>query len=302
MKLRRKFALIVGCLMLTPAFASKPFAVTPSAKPEMNFSGNAAQTSSALASKCMDASWRVVKSSPEEVTCEAPLTAGRSMVTQLLLGNSYSTPPRRFFRFNIVEGNGISRVQSSGWVETQMPFGQVQRVDFDNAEFHNSIMNFLGGSGGKLPIGTTFPNHVVMGVEMDNVPNGKSRALLVKSVTPSLPAERAGILAGDLIVRISGRDFKDDDEYLNAIEKAAKTPTYKVDIVRNTEKLSVTLDREFRPATTETAVANTTLAQSDQPNRPSSVADELSKLLKLKEQGVLTELEFEAQKKRLLSQ
>ena len=301
MKRRCTITLIVGCLFLSPAFANKPFAVTPSGKPEMNFSGSAVETSSALANKCMDASWSVVKSSPQEVVCEAPLTAGRSMVTQMLLGNSYSTPPRRFFRFNIAESGGISRVQSSGWVETQMPFGQVQRVDFDNAEFHNSIMSFLGSAGGKPPIGTTFPNHVVMGVEVDNVQNGKSRALRVKNVMPNLPAERAGILAGDLIVKIAGRDFKNDGEYFEAIEKAAKSTTFKMDIVRNTEKLSVTLDREFRPGTTDTAIAKMAPTPPDQPSRPNSVADELSKLLMLKQQGALTEAEFEAQKTKLLS-
>jgi len=289
-------------MFVPPAFASKNFAVTPSGKAEMNFSGSADETSSALASKCMDASWSVVKSSGQEVVCEAPLTAGRSLMAHMLLGNSYSTTPRRFFRFNIAASGGVSRVQSSGWIETQMPFGQIQRVEFDGAEFHNSIMGFLGNAGGKPPVGTTFPNHVVMGVEIDNVQNGKNRALRVKKILPSLPAERAGILVGDLMVKIAGRDFKNDDEYFAAIEKAAKAPTYMVDIIRNTEKLSVMVDREFRAVTTETAIAKTASTPADVPTRPNSVADELSKLLMLKEQGALSEPEFEAQKKKLLSQ
>lgn len=303
--MKKHHAIIVAalCCFTQPAFAGKYFAVTPSGKPEANFSGSADETSSALASKCMDAQWSVVKTTPQEVICEAPLTTGRQMVAQMLMGNAYSTPPRRYFRFNIVETGGISRVQASGWVETQMPFGQIQKVDFNGADFHNSIIDFLGSAGGKAPIGTTFPNHAVMGFEAQNEMSGKYGVMRVNNVTPNMPAARAGMQAGDVVTSIAGRKFKDNEEYYEAIEKAARTETYSVEIQRDGKPMTLTLDREFRPAITETATPKaSTAATSAQSVQSSSIADELTKLHKLKEQGILSDAEFEAQKKKLLSQ
>lgn len=301
MKILHVTTLAALCCFTHSAFAGKFFAVTPSGKPEMNFSGNGENASSALASKCMDAQWSVVKSSAQEVVCEAPLTTGRQMVAQMLMGNAYSTPPRRYFRFNIVEVGGISRVQASGWVETQMPFGQIQRVDFNNAEFHNSIMNFLGTAGGKPPIGTSFPNHVVMGFDGQNEMSGKYRVMRVQSVRPDTPAARAGLQAGDIVTKIAGRTFKDDNDYFEALEKAAQTPTYNIEIQRNSEKMALALAREYRPSIIETATPK--VAATTHETKPAdSIADELAKLYKLKEQGILSDAEFEAQKQKLLSQ
>jgi hypothetical protein len=284
------------------AIAGDFFAVTPSGTPEMLFPGKALEVVGQLSSKCMDAHWKVINASGNEVVCEAPLSMGQSIMGQMLLGNSYSTPPRRFFRFNVVEIAGVSRVQASGWVETQMPFGQVKRVDFSGADFHNNVMGFMGAAGGKFPVGTTFPNHVVMGFQSERTQRGKYLALLVKEVTPNTPAFRAGLQSGDVIDRIAGRRFKDDQEYLEALAKAAKAPTYKIDVVRNDKSVELTLDRDFRPTFTEMVVAKPeSMPQSTTAAQPTSVADELVKLSNLKDEGVLTQDEFEAQKAKLLA-
>ncbi len=297
----KKLTIILGvsALCAMPAIASQKFAVTPSGATEMLFPGPASDVASKLSSRCMDIKWTVVSSSNTEILCEAPLGTGQSMVTQLLLGNSYSTPPRRFFKFNVVERSGIARVQPSGWIETQMAFGQMKRVDFTDARFHNGMMGFMAAAGGKPPVGTTYPNHVVMGFDGELVPNGKNFGLRVKQVRPSTPAERAGLQAGDIVLKIAGKDYKNDDEHLDALEKAAKSQTYSVDVLRGREKLTFTLDREFRPAFTE-EVAPYTPEPTVTAGSETSVADELAKLHKLKEQGILTDAEFEAQKKKVL--
>lgn len=296
-------ALLVGALLVAPsAFAGKFFAVTPSGKAEANFSGSAEETSNAIASKCMDATWSVVKTSEQEVVCESPLTTGRQLLAQMAMGNAYSTPPRRFFKFNIVEMGGISRVQSGGWIETQMPFGQVQKVDLAGPDFHNSMINFLQSSGGKLPIGTTFPNHAVMGFDAAMAMSGKYVVIQVTSVNPHTAAERAGILPNDTVTSIAGRKFKNIEEYYEAIERAAQTSTYPIEILRNSEKMTLTVDREFKPAITETAASKASASVASEAKPSNSIADELAKLLKLKEQGVLSAAEFDAQKKKLLAQ
>src|SRR5688572_9758911 len=111
---------IVAMLLMvvaTPALADEYFAVTPSGAAEMLFQGKPQKVIGELSSKCIDVRWTVISSNPNELVCEAPLNMGQSVLGQMLLGNSYSTPPRRFFRFNVADVNGISRVQASGWME-----------------------------------------------------------------------------------------------------------------------------------------------------------------------------------------
>lgn len=300
----RTLIFLVGFIVLPfTAAGSQLFAVTPSGTPEAVFSGEAPVAVSRLSSKCMDVQWTVVSSSDTEVVCESPLSTGQSIIGQMLLGNSYSTPPRRFFRFNVSELSGISRVQVSGWMETQMAFGQMQRAPFSGADFHNSIMNFLISAGGAFPAGTTFPNHTVLGVLGKVASRGRNAAYEVAEVTPGGAADRAGLKAGDVITAVAGKKFKTDSDFLDSLAKAAKTPTYSIDVTRDGSALPLTLEREYRPTVTQIAIVSQEHAPVPGTVAPAlSVADELAKLLKLKEQGVLTQTEFDSQKSKLLNQ
>jgi PDZ domain len=303
MSIRVSLFLLLLITIPQEGMAGDYFAVTPSGSTEVVFAGDSSEIVGQISSKCIDVKWIVISTSSNSVVCEAPLSMGQSVLGQLALGNSYSTPPRRFYRFNLSEIGGVTRVQASGWMETQMPFGQIKRFDFSGAEFHNSIMGFMAAAGGKLPLGTTFPNHVYIGFNMENIQNGKYRALKVTEVLPNTAASRAGLEIGDLVTRIAGRNFKDDEQYLEAVAKAAKSETYKLELNRNNQTITLTLDREFRPPYTEQVVAsNPNSKKSESLASSTSVADELAKLLKLKEQGVLNQAEFDAQKAKLLSQ
>jgi len=224
------------------------------------------------------------------------------------MGNSYSTPPRRFFQFNVVEIGGMSRVQASGWVELQMAFGQTRRTDFSGPEFQNNILNFLAAAGGQYPPGTTFPHHAILGIKPQNVQMGAYLGLKIEEVQPASPAEKAGLQKGDVVTAIAGKRFKNFNDYLDATAQAAKNPTYKVDYLRDDKRMTASVERQFRPPVSESALSRPTLSNSApetpaQVNTPvSSVADELGKLAKLKDAGVLTDAEFQAQKSKLLGQ
>ncbi|WP_010339554.1 PDZ domain-containing protein [Sphingobium yanoikuyae] len=293
----------VLALCSTPAAADEFLAVTPSGAVETIFADKPAGAIAKLSSKCIDARWTVITSSSNELVCEAPMNMGQSIMGQLLMGNSYSTPPRRFFRFNVAGIEGDSRVQASGWMELQMAFGQMKRTDFSGPEFMNSIMSFMAAAGGQYPVGTTFPNHAAMGIEGADAPQGKFLGIRVVRVLPGSAAARAGIAEGDIVVRIAGKQFKAMDEYLDATAKAAQTPTYPVGLLRGGKPMTLTLDRDFRPS-----ITSITHAGPDAPTPVTiagaapSVADELAKLAKLKSDGILTDAEFETQKKKLLGQ
>jgi membrane-associated protease RseP (regulator of RpoE activity) len=294
---------VAAALLVTavPALADKIYAVTPSGAAETLFPENPETVTGKLASHCIDVKWSVTSSTATEVVCEAALNMGQSILGQMLLGNSYSTPPRRFFRFNVAEVNGISRVQASGWMELQMAFGQVKRTDFSGAEFQNSIMIFMGGAGGKLPPGTTFPNHAYLGVKDTPVDLGKRKGLSITEIDPASAAEKGGLHIGDIITKIAGKGFKSSDDLLDAAAKAAEKPTCQVEFIREGKPMQLTVERTFRPAFTEPVVA----AQNAEPTATSpvpqiSVADELAKLAKLRDEGILTDAEFETQKAKLL--
>src|SRR5690606_17839202 len=137
--------------------------------------------------------------------------------------------------------------------------------------------DFMTAAGGKFPVGTTFPNHVLMGFRADKFQDGKYGALRVTEVTPDKPAARAGLQVGDVIKKVAGRRFKTDEEYLDATAKAARSSTYEVAIEREGKPQTLVLEREFRPPFDEEVVAK----QKSASQVPTSIADELSKLAKL---------------------
>ncbi len=287
-----------------PAAADEFFAVTPSGAAETLFPEEPKAVVGKLSSKCIDAKWTVISSSDTELVCEAPLNSGQSFLGQMLMGNRYSTPPRRFFRFNIASVQGISRVQASGWMELQMAFGQMKRTDFSGPEFHNSIIAFMGAAGGKLPKGTTFPNHVMVGVQGASTPLGKYVGLYITKVDPGSPADAAGLVPGDIISRVGDKLMKNTGEdWLDATAAVLKNPTYPVEVIHNGKKKLVTLTRALRPPISDDIVplapaipANPGLATATP-----SIADEMVKLAKLKAEGVITDAEFQAAKAKLLS-
>jgi hypothetical protein len=296
-------AAFAAVVQSTPALADKYFAVTPSGQTEMLFPDKPDVVVGELSAKCIDVKWSVVSSGSNQVVCEASLNMGQSILGQMLMGNSYSTPPHRYFRFNIAEINGISRVQASGWVELQMAFGQTKRTDFSGASFHNGMMNFMAAAGGKYPPGTSFPNHALLGVDVEDVTEGKYAAFRITKIYPDSAAAKAGFQVGDVVEQISGKRFKNVDDYLDATAKAAEGATYPVDISRNGKRMTITAERSFRPAATEQVVAKVDAAPLVNPQgQPASTADEIGKLAKLKDQGLITEAEFEAQKKKLLGE
>jgi len=286
-----------------PAYADEYYAVTPTGTTEMIFAGAPQEVIGQLSSKCIDARWTVISSSATELVCEAPMNFGQSLVGTLLMGNSYSTPPRRFFRFNAATVAGVSRVQASGWMELQMAFGQTKRTDFSGPEFHNSVMIFMSAAGGHFPVGTTFPNHAYIGIGWSSRTIGKNVAVEVTTIEPGQAAARAGFQSGDVITSIAQKKFKNNDDVLDAFAKAAKTPTYQIDIVRAGKPMVLTVQRDFRPSYTEAvvAVAAPALAVPATPSASSSKADELTKLAKLKADGVLSQAEFDAEKTKILA-
>jgi hypothetical protein len=101
--------------------------------PQATFKG---QTSQAVAGKlagmCAQRGWAVTEVNSNAVVCKGEMGAMQSALTQLFVGNSYSTKPDMFIRFTIYGDGEATHVQAFQWIETTMAFGQKRTVELNN--------------------------------------------------------------------------------------------------------------------------------------------------------------------------
>lgn len=291
------------------AKADQYFALTPSGNVQAVFPQDSKDAISLIANKCIDVGWKIISKSDSILICESPMSSTQSILGQALLGNSYSTPPRRFIQFSASSLEGYTRVQATGWIELQMAFGQIRRTDLQGPDFSNSVLAFLGSAGGSLPIGTTFPYHVYTGVKGIWISSGKTKGYRITEIAEGSPAQMADLRRGDVILKIAGKKTGSDEQWWDAAEKAAKSPQYEVEFLRDGAVSKVELKSAFRPSvqsydfprrTNSEPLPSGQASSRDSKSRP--VADELAKLADLRDRGVLSEDEFQAEKKKLLSE
>ena len=150
----------------------------------------------------------------------------------------------------------------------------------------------------------------MMGVGFDVKQVGKLKGLQITSVADGSAASEAGLNVGDLVIKIAGKSVSNQNDMIDALSRATKTENYDVEFDRDGKAQKVSLRRAFRDPVTalNLATSDTSAEPANLAARPTpapvavSVADELAKLVKLRDQGVLTPLEFDAQKKKLLGQ
>jgi C-terminal processing protease CtpA/Prc len=67
-----------------------------------------------------------------------------------------------------------------------------------------------------------------------------SGGVVVSSVAPGSPADRAGLRVGDCIVRVAGRDIRSDDDFFGAVAQAASPASFTVKRTGEQKPLDVT--------------------------------------------------------------
>lgn len=300
--------LILASLLATasaPALADEPYAVTPNGRAEAMFDIPAQQTSDALAGACMSNSWVIKDQAPSQVLCEAPPTFGQSFLANLMMGNSYSTPPRLYYRFSIVELTNETRVQANGWMGVQSAFGQDREMNANLKGFHNNAMDMMLAAGGRYPPGTIFPNHAYVGSGFEVTETPKD-GLRLRDLDPEGPFALAGLAEGDVVTRIVGERWKNYGDFYDGLHKAAGEETYEVQFYRSGDKQELMVARAFRAEEPVPELMSEPFYSPPEPQtvvveNEISIADELAKFAKLRDDGIITSEEFDAQKARLLS-
>ena len=293
----------IACIA-TPVLADEPFAVTPNGRAEMMFDVQAIETADLLAGSCMNNNWAIKEQSPQHVLCEAPATFGQSLLANLAMGNNYSTPPRLYYRFSIVQLSNETRVQANGWMGLQTAFGQNREMETNLKGFHNNAMDLMRSAGGRFPEGTIFPNHVYIGVNIDYIESPK-KGMVITGLEPDSPLAKAGLREGDVLYRVAGERWKGYDDIYDGLHKATQEPTYEVEFYRGGERHNATVAGVYRAEVGPPEIENPPFG-SDDPTQTvvvqneMSAADELSKFADLLSQGIITKDEFDAQKAKLL--
>lgn len=84
-----------------------------------------------------------------QVVCSKSLEGGDAVLTKLMIGNSYSTRPDVKVRFVIYQIGQDAKVSAQQWVETQMAFGQMQRMELNENNQRNDMQQFLFSLGAR---------------------------------------------------------------------------------------------------------------------------------------------------------
>lgn len=237
------------------AQAREKEANTPSGRPEMVFAYTSLSDAvSQVSSTCMDRGWMVSTQINNQVVCEIPMGIFQSAMTQMLIGNRYSSPPKSFVRFSLGQVGDHTRVQAQAWSETQMAFGQMQHHQYQDDGTYNNLLGFLAGARAQFPVGTTFTSHAYLGVSGENSSwqNGRRSQYGWKllSVTERGPAYKMGVRAGDILAKINNRTFQTEEDVAKHLDRQRVGQSLKVTVLRDGQELTFEGIAEGRPTIT----------------------------------------------------
>lgn len=251
-----------------PAFAQGNWYTVPSNQAEARFEGESLEGAGGkIASRCMDRAWTIAGQSPNQVVCEFKLDAVSSAFAKVFLGNRYSTDPRGFVRFSLIKLGSDVRVQAYTWIETETAFGQMRQEAQTGPDYFDGMVTLLLDAGGVLPEGSRRLGRYlgIVGRTESAKPCCGYRILRVASNTP---AQAAGLQAGDVIIRINGKKFKSDGEFISRFRNAPVGTAIPVVFTRNGTEQQVQVTSREWPALSsdEFRKANAELNGGEQPS------------------------------------
>ena len=96
-----------------------------------------------LIDACINKGLQTSEIGTQSVKCWKTVEGTKGILTQLLVGNSYSTPPTENMQFVLIQKNEDVRIEASRyWVETQMAFGQIRQEDLNRLNLQ-TFLNYL---------------------------------------------------------------------------------------------------------------------------------------------------------------
>lgn len=162
------------------------------------------------------------------------------------LGQAGKTGRPNFYRIQLEERCAGSRILASGWEELPGFCGGTNERAFDDPLFHNALVDLMVEAGGRLPPGTRFPNHAMIGA--DSVARTRPEpSLEVTEVEPDSPAMRAGLQAGDLVTRIANRRTRTLEDLNRSLVEAASAANFEIRFLREGREKAARVWRCYGP-------------------------------------------------------
>jgi hypothetical protein len=141
---------LVGCAQVPLNYS------TPSGQPEITIADTkVADVRGYIIGKAAANGSRIVAADDSRIVISRTMEGGQAVMTQLAIGNAYSTTPTQNVQMIMVQQDANVTVYVSGWTESQMAFGQVNRLEADS----NAAKNELQAALIKLKTGYDSKRH-----------------------------------------------------------------------------------------------------------------------------------------------
>ena len=165
------------------------------------------------------------------------------------------TPVGRKIKLNVLrEGSELDLQATIGERKHRPPFRSwFCDEDEPGCEFRVSGFDWRWrGFGFDLPRAHVVMRNRFLGAEVESVEGqlaeyfGVEKGLLVRSVEPNTPGERAQLKAGDIIVALDGKPVADSGELREAIRDANRDEAIALEVMRDRSKVTLSIEPHNR--------------------------------------------------------
>jgi len=156
-----------------------------------------------------------------------------------------SSSPGRTFKLEYLRDNSskTTKVTLRKSTKDNWPSRALPRVQIP--EFSRSREFRFFPSAGRPRLGIYYEDLTEQLGDFLGVDDGKG--VLITSVIEASPAEKAGLLAGDVVVSIDGISVEDSEDLLAALEEVESQESFKIRIIRRGASREIIIKTEQRP-------------------------------------------------------
>lgn len=140
----KKLGLLVGVLVVAGCAQTPLKKQTSSGFAEATFHNVAINdVKNRLVLGCNRAGMSIREASSNKVVCSKTMEGMGAIMTQVAIGNQYSTTPDEIMVFQLAQIDSDTHVGVRNYRETQMAFGQMSRVELKNNKTTNAMQELL---------------------------------------------------------------------------------------------------------------------------------------------------------------
>ncbi len=137
-----------------------------------------------------------------------------------------------------IDGNTVNQAKDLQSAIAEHKPGDVVRLQVLHGDEVRTFEVTLGDSGGKAQLGVALCGASIL----DALPRTVSaKGFVIREVVADSPAEKAGLQAGDVIIRVAGKDLSSDWTLAQAIGEQSPGDTVSLDIQRQDEEMQLSV-------------------------------------------------------------